>query len=88
MVKQETDKFKRFWIWFWYNDYTRIFWVLLPIPSIIIITLLMYIGLPGQYAADLLITTYLGLLIWGIYDNDFSKLERIGRNVDGKLIDK
>lgn len=88
MNKQETNKLKRFGIWFWYNSYTRMFCVLLPIPSIILITLLIYLGLPGVYGANLLITSYLGLLLFSMYDNDYSKLEKIGRDTNGRKKDK
>jgi len=89
MVKQETNKLKRLWIRFWYNDITRIFCVLLPVPSIILITILLYVQiLTGQEAANVLITTYLTFLIWGIFDSDYSKLEKIGRDTNGRKKDK
>lgn len=73
----ETNKFKRAWIWFWYNDYTR-FAVLLGLPVIPVVLLTAYVFGSGEYLLNVAILTYTLLFGWGVCDNNYSNLRRIG----------
>ena len=73
----ETNKFKRAWIWLWYNETTRIL-VLIGLP---ILPLIMVVGTifgPGEYLRGVAGFSYVFLFGWGMLDNDFSNLRRIG----------
>lgn len=77
-MKQETNKLKRLWIWFWYNDFTRLFIIMLPSYFVILVPLLHIFGLPDEYMLDTILTIYMVVLMWAFCDNDYSNLHRIG----------
>lgn len=85
-VAQETNVFKRAWIRFWYNGWTRIFVVLAPTYFIILVPLLHVLNVCGEATRIILQVVYIGVLAWAIIDNDFTNLYRIGRNVHGKRL--
>lgn len=77
--KQETNKFKRLWIWLWYNDITRLSIMIgLPLIPMAIICIFLFGG--GEYLRYLLLTMYTFLICWMLIDNDYSNLRRIGMN--------
>jgi len=87
-IPQETNRFKRAWIWFWYNDITRLF--LLLIPTHLLFTLLpvlyllhLVLGISHMSADTFRIFLFIfwgGPLLWAMVDNDYSNLRRIGLN--------
>lgn len=79
-MRQETNKFIRLWIWTWYNDYTRLFVVMLPSYFVILIPLLHICGLPDKYMMDTILSIYVIILMMAFCDNDYSNLRRIGLN--------
>jgi len=73
----ETNKIKHFWIWFWYNDTTRLcvlFGAYLPLIAIF----LYRAGLDAEAIKRTIIFIYLAVIVWAIVDNDYSKLRHIG----------
>jgi len=74
---EEKNKFKRAWIWFWYNDITRIF-IIIGLPIIPIVLLVAYLFGTGEYLRNVALITYGFFLCWLMIDNDYSKLRRIG----------
>lgn len=74
---EETNRFKRAWIWFWFNDVTRVC-CLLGLPLIPLVTILGGVFGWGEYLRDVSIFAYSLLLIWMFIDNDYSNLRRIG----------
>jgi hypothetical protein len=76
----------RGWIRFWYNTVTRLLFVLLPGYFVGLIPLLRYLEVPPEYANKVLVAAYVGVFLWAMVDNDFSQLNRIGRDVDGNLL--
>lgn len=77
MTEQEKNKIIRAWIWFWYNDFTRVC-VLLGVPIIPMIAFAFAIFGPGVYLRGVAITTYIVFFGWAFLDNDYSNLRRIG----------
>jgi len=75
----ETNKFKRAWIWFWYNNFTRICIVMgLPVLPVVVITYFIF-GTTNNLRTVALVT-YSIFLVWALIDNDYSNLRRIGMN--------
>ena len=73
----ETNKFKRAWIWFWYNDVTR--WgTVLGIPSIFMVVVVYGLFGWGEYLLCIAVISYIIFLAWAIIDNNYSNLRRIG----------
>lgn len=66
------------WIWFWYNDITRISCVLLPLHFIFFIPFYLWIGVPDKSMPDALGVTYIIILMVAMFDNDYSNLRKIG----------
>lgn len=81
----ETNKFKRAWIWLWYNDVTR-FCVILGLPVFPVTTIFHLVFGPGEYLRIIAVVTYIGFFTWAIIDNDYSNLRRIGMNEHRKKI--
>lgn len=79
-MKQETNKLKRLWVWSWYNDFTRIFVIMLPSYFVILVPLLHILGLPDKYMLDTILTIYMIVLMLAFCHNDYSNLRRIGLN--------
>ena len=73
----ETNKYKRAWIWFWYNDITRIC-ILLGAPLIPVAAMLMLLNINPEIIRKICVTIYAMLFAWMIMDNDYSNLRRIG----------
>ena len=78
-VRQETNKLVIAWIWFWYNDATRIC-IMLGVPIVPALVVAYYIFCPGEYLRWVAATTYLLFFGWAGADNDYSNLRRIGLN--------
>jgi len=77
-INSERSSFKRAWIWFWYNDVTRLLVVVFPSYFIFVIPLLQVLQVPADYFADILCTMYFVGLLWAMADNDYTNLYRIG----------
>lgn len=73
----EINKFKCAWIWFWYNDITRLC-VLLGLPTIIIILIAILLFGSGEYLRIIAGVSYILFFGWAVIDNDYSKLRHIG----------
>jgi len=63
----EKNRYKRAWIWIWYNDITRLC-IFTGIPFIPLII----------FAPKSLGYVYVLFLAWMWFDNDYSNLRRIG----------
>ncbi len=73
----EINKFKHVWIWFWYNDATRIC-IALGVHLAPIGLLLSLFGADGETIRDTLAVVYIVVLVWAFLDNDYSNLRKIG----------
>lgn len=73
----ETNKFKRAWIWVWYSETTRIL-VLTGLPALLITMAMGATFGSGEYLRVIAGFSYAFLFGWGVIDNDFSNLRRIG----------
>ena len=76
---EEKNKYKRAWIWFWYNDVTR-FCVLFGIPVIPVLLVSVALFGTGEYLQALGVGTYMFFFGLALLDNDYSNLRRIGMN--------
>lgn len=81
----ETNKFKRAWIWFWYNDITRMC-ILMGLPIIPVVLAVGFIFGFGEYLRGVAMFTYAFTFGWALLDNDYSNLRRIGMNEYRKKI--
>jgi len=78
-VLQEENKIKRFWIWLWYNDIFRIFFVLIPSYFIILVPFCCYFF--GENTSKAILPfVYLFVFAYAMINNDYSNLRRIGMN--------
>lgn len=68
------------WIWFWYNDMTRMFLVVMPTHYAFIVPLLLWSGMDVKSIGDILWPIYGMILFWAFIDNDYSNLRKIGLN--------
>jgi len=68
------------WIWFWYNDMTRTFFVVIPTHYLIIVPVLLWSGMDVKSIGDILWPIYGLILAWAFIDNDYSNLRKIGLN--------
>lgn len=82
----ETNKFKRAWIWLWYNDATRLL-ILLGLPIVPVLAISIFLFGPGEYLRTVATITYIVFVGWTILDNDYTNLRRIGMNEYRKKID-
>jgi hypothetical protein len=83
----EKNKFKRAWIWLWYNDITRLC-VMIGLPTI---ALLFAVGLIfgfGEYLRFVAMVHYVIMFGWMMLDNDYSNLRRIGLNEHRQALTK
>lgn len=87
-MKPEKRRFVRAWIWFWYNNATRLFVVLFPSYFIFLIPALQHVGLEDQTFRQTLSFVYLAVFGWAVLDNDYSNLERIGLDVERRPLTK
>lgn len=76
-VEMETNKMVRAWIWFWYNDATRIC-IMIGVPIMPALIVSYAIFGPGEYLREVAMATYLLFFGWAMADNDYSNLRRIG----------
>jgi len=74
---KKITKIKKYWIWFWYNEWTRIFIVMIPSYFIFLIPLLMWLDINEKIFRLILCITYVFIFCWAILDNDFSNLRKI-----------
>lgn len=74
----EYNPVKRWWILFWYNDITRLLVVLIPSYFVVLIPLLLYLDLSGETIRNVLTVVYLCIFCWGVLDNDYTNLHRVG----------
>jgi len=81
----ETNKFKRAWIWIWYNDITRIC-VIIGLPVIPVVAEAAIMFGPGEYLRTVAGMAYAFFCVWALIDNDYSNLRRIGMNEYRKKI--
>lgn len=81
---QETNKLKRAWIRFWYNDITRVFLVMFPGHFLFTWPVLQYLGASGEVIKNFAILSYMVVFLLGMIDNDYTNLYRIGRDVNGR----
>lgn len=77
-TRQEQNPLKRGWIWFWYNDTTRLLGVLLPSYFAVLLPLLLWLGLPAAYMRETVSLVYILVVAWAMIDNDYTNLNRIG----------
>ena len=81
----ETNKFKRAWIWFWYNDITRVC-ILMGLPVMPTVFAVGFFFGAGEYLRVVAMLTYALTFGWVMFDNDYSNLRRIGMNEYRKKI--
>jgi hypothetical protein len=72
------SKLEYCWIWFWYNDITRIFFIIIPSYLFLLIPFLKWIGIPVEYLDEIAVFTYLTVFVLGLMYNDYSQLRKIG----------
>ncbi len=71
----------RAWIWFWFNDWTRLLVVGLGGHLLLFIPLLYALGVQGEALRSASIGLYLAILGWAMVDNDYTNLNKIGLDV-------
>lgn len=81
----EKNRFKRAWIWLWYNDITRMC-VLIGLPVIPAVAATAAIFGQGEYLRTVAGIAYIVFFGWALLDNDYSTLRRIGMNEYRKKI--
>lgn len=72
------SKLEYCWIWFWYNDITRMFVILIPSYMFLLIPFLKWIGIPFEYFDEIAVAVYLTVFVLGLTFNDYSQLRKIG----------
>lgn len=75
------SKLQGYWIWFWYNDYTRFIIVLFGGHLIVLIPILAAFGLDGYTIKTISMWAYIIVFFWAMLDNDYSNLNKIGLDV-------
>lgn len=81
-MKHNAGKVQHAWIWFWYNDFTRMFIVLIPSYFIFVIPFLIWLQLEEETFKTTLCTIYMIVLAWAFSDNDYTNLNKIGLTTD------
>lgn len=84
-IIEETNQFKRIWIRFWYNDYTRLLFVMCGLHLLITAPIPILLGLPPK---PVIIILYILMILLAFYFNDYTNLNRIGLDVHGKKLKK
>lgn len=70
----------RAWIWFWFNDITRLVFLCgLHVPLLVLGCYAVF-G-PGVYLNQVAFWSYGVFFCWAMLDNDYTQLERIGLDV-------
>jgi len=75
-IKQEQNPLKRALIWIWYNDWFRLFFILLP--TWILPTIPILIWLRIEITQWLLPSMYIGMFVIACIFNNYSNLRKIG----------
>lgn len=96
MIEQETNIFKRAFIRVWYNDNFRFLVILIPTHGVVTIPatfmLLHFIGFSTDYlneaARAVIAAVVLTPIALAIAFNDYTNLNRIGRDTSGRKIIK
>lgn len=88
MEEKQLGRLHRTWIWFWYSDITRMFFVLLPGHFLVTIPILLWLHVDDTVAKNILTGTYLLVFFWALFDNDFENLRKIGLDPYRKPIPK
>lgn len=82
-------KLYHFWIWFWYSDVTRIFLVLMPSYLLVVIPALYWMGITDHAVLkQVALVLYIAVILLAIEFNDYTNLEKIGRDVNRKKLKK
>ncbi len=79
-------KFQKCWIWFWYNDITRIFLVLIPTYCVLLVPLLLWFNLAPDIIAKVIGAVYLIILVIASVDSSYSNLRKIGLDENRKKL--
>ncbi|MNR71337.1 hypothetical protein D3C71_19520 [compost metagenome] len=77
-ARPERRKLVRAWIWFWYNDLTRLLLVLSGGHLALTGPLLWLLGLREEALRTGVIAAYVVVVVWALLDNDYTNLHRIG----------
>ena len=73
------SKFQKAWIWIWYNDATRLLFIFFGGNLLLTIPLLfLWSGLDAETIRGVAAAQYAMFFGWGILDNDYSNLRKIG----------
>jgi hypothetical protein len=83
----KVSKIEGAWIWFWYNNITRIFFVMVPTYFVVLIPLLMYFGLQGEALRQTVMITYIAVFMIAMMDNNYENLNKIGLDVNRRKIE-
>jgi hypothetical protein len=81
---EETRPLVRAWIWFWYNDTTRLLLILLPGHLLLTLPLLYWLGLSGESLKNGAIALIAAGYFWAFLHNDYTQLHRIGLSTNRK----
>lgn len=84
----ERNKLKRAWIWLWYNNVTRLLFVLVPSYLVLLIPALLHAGASGYTLKFAIAASYSLVSLWAMLDNDYTNLERIGLDVNRRPLPK
>lgn len=81
-MKYETRWYVRAWIRFWFNDFTRLFVVMLGLHVLLWLLLCTLLFGPGEYLRNVAIFTY--IFGWGfaMIDSDYGNLKRLEKPQD------
>lgn len=81
LLEEETRPLVRAWIWFWYNNVTRMLLLVgLHLPVVLLATYAIF-G-PGEYLRDVAVAAYMLTFCVMLVDNDYTQLRRIGLDVN------
>lgn len=75
----ERNPLVRAWIRFWYNDATRLVFVLCGAHLLLVVPFLLWLGLDGEAMKNTVLLAYGAVFAWALFDNDYENLRRIGR---------
>lgn len=76
--RPEVSTLERAWIWFWYNDFTRVLVVMMGVHLIPTVFLLRYFEVCGDVAKWLIIAQYSVVFYLAMIYNDYTNLRKIG----------
>ena len=78
---QEARRLHRAWIWFWFNDWTRLLVVGLGGHLLLFIPVLYVFGVQGEALRSAAMGLYIAVFGWAMVDNDYTQLHKIGLDV-------